>query len=178
MTGSRAYPHSTADLIPTHCIRNTEVVSNQVPIAWVALRPLRSILWMIVRLAGAKSQHVATKAQMLLALDYMQPQVFDWCDGVVRRVRAELTACKTRTQREFGYGTLVVSFLLERILLMRPRIVTMPLLPRTGEAPICHCFDDGFFDWLDSQIIMIEDYPYAGMNFTSDLELVLPLGTQ
>ena len=47
---------------------------------------------MIVRLAGAKSQHVATKAQMLLALDCMKPQVFDWCDGVVRRVRAELTA--------------------------------------------------------------------------------------
>ena len=25
---------------------------------------------------------------------------------------------------------------------------------------------------------MIEDYPYAGMNFTGDLELVLPPGTQ
>ena len=82
---------------------------------------------MIVRLAGAKSQHVATKAQMLLALDCMQPQVFDWCDGVVRWVRAELTACKTHTQREFGYGTLIVSFLLEWIPLMRPRIVTAPL---------------------------------------------------
>lgn len=31
---------------------------------------------------------------------------------------------------------------------------------------------------MDSQIIMIEDYPYAGMNFTGDLELVLPPGTQ
>jgi len=52
-------------------------VSNRIPIAQVTLRPLRSILWMIVRLAGAKSQHVATKAQMLLALDCMQPQVFN-----------------------------------------------------------------------------------------------------
>ena len=25
---------------------------------------------------------------------------------------------------------------------------------------------------------MIEDYPYVGMNFTGDLELVLPPGTQ
>ena len=100
---------------------------------------------------------------MLLALDRMQPQVFDWCDGVVRRVRAELTTCKTCTQREFGYGTLIVSFLLEQIPLMRPRIVTTPLgpheprqaqwaalLPRTGEGPVRHYFDDGFFDWLNS----------------------------
>ena len=84
---------------------------------------------MIVHLVGAKSQHVATKAQMLLALDCMQPQVFDWCDGVVCQVRAELTACKTCTQREFGYGTLIVSFLLDRVPLMRPRIITVPLGP-------------------------------------------------
>ena len=155
LTGSKADPRSTADLIRAHCIRDTQAVSNWALIAQVALRPLRSILWMIVRLAGAKSQHVATKAQVLLALDYMQPQVFDWCDGVIRRVRAELTACKTRTQREFGYGTLVVSFLLERVKLMRPRIITVPvglrkprqaqwatLLSRTGEGPVSDCFDD------------------------------------
>ena len=100
---------------------------------------------------------MATMAHMLLALDYMQPQVFDWCDGVVRRVRAELTACKTHTQKEFGYGTLIVSLLLEWVPLMRPRIVTAPLGPCeprqarwaallrwTGEGPIRHCFDDGF----------------------------------
>ena len=68
---------------------------------------------MIVCLVGAKSQHVATKAQMLLDLDCMQPQIFYWCDGVVRRVRAELTTCKTYTQQDFGYDTLIVSFLLE-----------------------------------------------------------------
>ena len=70
-TGSRVDPRSTADFILTHCIRNAEVVSNGVPIAWVGLRPLRFILWMIVCLVGAKSQHVATKAQMLVALDCM-----------------------------------------------------------------------------------------------------------
>ena len=165
-------------------------VSNQIPTARVNLIPLQSILWIIVRLPGAKSQHVATKAQVLLALDCMQPQVFDWCDRVVRRVQAKLTGCKTCTQRDFGYGTLIVSFLLEQIPLMRPGIVTTPLGPReprqarwaafllrTREGPVCHCFDDGFFAWLNSQIIMIEDYPYAGMNFTGNPELVFPPGT-
>ena len=129
LTGSRADPRSTTNLIRAHCIHDTQAVRNRIPITLVTLRPLRSILWMIIHLAGAKSQHVATKAQVLLALDCMQPQVFDWCDRVVCRVRAELTACKTRTQREFGYGTMIVSFLLEQIPLMRPRIVTAPLGP-------------------------------------------------
>ena len=70
-------------------------VSNQVPITRVEVRPLRSLLWKIVLLAGAKSQHVATKAQVLLVLDCMQLQVFDLCEGVVRWVREELTTCKT-----------------------------------------------------------------------------------
>ena len=68
---------------------------------------------MTVRLVGAKSQHMATKAKVLLALDCMQPQVFDWYEGVVCRVRAELTVCKNQTKREFGYGTVIVSFILE-----------------------------------------------------------------
>ena len=77
LTGSKADPRSTTDLIRVHCICDTQAMRNRVPIAQVDLRPLRSILWMIVRLVGAKSQHVATKAEMLLALDCMQPQVFD-----------------------------------------------------------------------------------------------------
>ena len=84
LKGSRVDPRTTVDLILTHCIHNTEAVSNRVPIAWVASRPVRSLLWMIFFLVGAKSQHVATKVQLLLALDYMKPQVFDWCEGVVR----------------------------------------------------------------------------------------------
>ena len=71
MTGSKVDPCTTVDLIHTHCINNTAGVSNRVPIARVAVRPLRSLLWMIVRFAGAKSQHMATKAQVFLALDCM-----------------------------------------------------------------------------------------------------------
>ena len=52
------------------------------------------------------------------------------------------------------------------------------LIPRTGEGTICHCFNEGFFEWLEDQIIMIEYYAYGGMNYTGDPELVLPPDTQ
>jgi len=40
-------------------------------------------------------------------------------------------------------------------------------IPRTA-------FDDDFFSWWDQQIIAIDDYPYAGLDFRGDPDLVLP----
>ena len=37
---------------------------------------------------------------------------------------------------------------------------------------------DPFFQWLRDQILMVEDYAYAGTNFSGDLDLPLPLGGQ
>lgn len=35
-------------------------------------------------------------------------------------------------------------------------------------------FDDEFFTWWDQKIIAVDDYPYAGMDFGGDPDLVLP----
>lgn len=35
-------------------------------------------------------------------------------------------------------------------------------------------FDDEFFTQWDQQIIAVNDYPYANMDFRGDLDLVLP----
>ena len=40
-------------------------------------------------------------------------------------------------------------------------------VPRTN-------FYDEFFAWWDQQIIAVDDYPYASMDFQGDPELVLP----
>ena len=39
-------------------------------------------------------------------------------------------------------------------------------------------FSDLFFRWLRDQILMVEDYAYAGIDFSSDLDLPLPPGGQ
>ena len=38
-------------------------------------------------------------------------------------------------------------------------------------------WDDEFFLWWGEQIIAVDDYPYAGMDFRGDPDLVLPPGT-
>jgi len=42
-----------------------------------------------------------------------------------------------------------------------------------GEVPI-NTFDDEFFSWWEQEVIAVEDYPYASMDFRGDQDLVLP----
>ena len=39
-------------------------------------------------------------------------------------------------------------------------------------------FGDPFFRWLRDQLLMVEDYAYARIDFNGDLDLPLPLGGQ
>jgi hypothetical protein len=42
-----------------------------------------------------------------------------------------------------------------------------------GERTI-KAFDDNFFAWLSSEISVIEDYPYVGIDFSRDPEILVP----
>jgi hypothetical protein len=49
------------------------------------------------------------------------------------------------------------------------------LMKRLGGGDVPRtAFDDDFFSWWDQQIIAIDDYPYAGLDFRGDPDLVLP----
>jgi hypothetical protein len=39
-------------------------------------------------------------------------------------------------------------------------------------------YDDLFFDWLQGQVLMVEDYEYAGLDFHEDPDLALPEDAQ
>ena len=39
-------------------------------------------------------------------------------------------------------------------------------------------YNDVFFDWLRSQLMMVDDYAYTGFDFRGDPDLVLPEGFQ
>ena len=49
--------------------------------------------------------------------------------------------------------------------------------PCTRGGPIRHFFDEDFFQWLHSQIVIFDDYAYEGMDFTGSPDLMLPPGT-
>jgi hypothetical protein len=39
-------------------------------------------------------------------------------------------------------------------------------------------YDNIFFDWLQNQMLMVDDYAYAGLDFRGDPDLALPEDTQ
>ena len=49
-------------------------------------------------------------------------------------------------------------------------------MARTGAGRGRVKFGDPFFRWLRDQMLMVEDYAYAGTDFTGDPDLPLPPG--
>lgn len=54
-------------------------------------------------------------------------------------------------------------------------------------ALMAHHLDEGsevvrfpleYFCWLNNQLFVIQDFPYAGMDYHGDLDMTLPLGEQ
>lgn len=44
---------------------------------------------------------------------------------------------------------------------------------RGGDGPTIWYTPD-FFKWMENKIIMIEDFPYTGMDYTGDLDMPFP----
>jgi hypothetical protein len=51
------------------------------------------------------------------------------------------------------------------------------LMARHVAGPIVK-YDDIFFDWLQNQMLMVDDYAYAGLDFRGDPDLALPEDAQ
>ena len=48
------------------------------------------------------------------------------------------------------------------------------MLLRLGGGTAPNAFDATFFHWWSEQIPVVEDYPYAGIDYREDYDLVLP----
>jgi hypothetical protein len=51
------------------------------------------------------------------------------------------------------------------------------IMARHVAGPIIK-YDDTFFDWLQPQMLMVDDYAYAGMDFQGDPDLAFPEDAQ
>lgn len=98
---------------------------------------------------------------------------------------------KSGKTNNFSYGLILITFNLERISLMQPQHVTLsldgprdPWMQRWVELMARHVgqssitFSIAFFSWLHRKHIVIEEHPYAGMDFRGDPDLRLLVGAQ
>jgi hypothetical protein len=189
MSGQRSDVEHTMDhYIRLFCAAGTQKKAGRAPIPAVTDIVLQTILLTITRAFGSLGAHAATKAQMAYAVECLEPRVFNWCEGLRANLFSQLTSCRTGRQSQFGYGSILVAIFLERVPLLQPQIalpVRAPTEPRLvlwaslaerlrGVQTLR--FDAQFLAWLDRQRLFVEDFPYAGTDFTGDAELALPPG--
>jgi hypothetical protein len=173
-----------------HCVPEAERSKGKVAIWGVRDLTLRTILFTIAHMAGSVAPHMALQSYFQYAIECTEPRVFNWADAVLRSMKRQLTKCRRGNLKQFGYGSLLVSFFLERVPLLRlqvewglpaptdPRMLRWcQLMARHVAGPIIK-YNDAFFDWLRPQMLMVDDYAYAGLDFRGDPDLALPEGAQ
>jgi hypothetical protein len=188
LSGQRAVPVPVEEYVANHCIPGSRLVGGRIVIKDVRDLPLRSILFSITNLVGSTSTHLASRSQMAYALQCVEPTLFNWSTTFLHNVKDQILRCRMGQQKQFGYGSFLVSFFLERIPQMQPQI-TLAVRP-IGEPRMEHWtslsprlgtdsefkFTGDFFAWLRHQLIVIEDFPYTGVDFWGSMDLVLPDG--
>ena len=96
-----------------------------IEIKYISRRELMVIAFTVTRICSAAALHIATRSQMRMAIDCFRGTIFNWCDAVLANVKGQLTKAKSGQLKTFGYGALVVSFGLERVLMLVPQHLTV-----------------------------------------------------
>ena len=87
------------------------------------------VVYIIGKLAGTRSAHLTMRSHMLYAIECMAPTVFNWCEGMLASLKEQLNKCKRGTLKLFGYGAVVVSFILQWMPHMRAQVNVRRLDP-------------------------------------------------
>jgi hypothetical protein len=66
-------------------------------------------------MVGSAAPHMDLQSHFQYALECMEPRVFNWCEGVLKNMKKQLTKCGSGGLKQFGYVSILVSFILERV---------------------------------------------------------------
>ena len=103
-------------------------------------------------------------------------------------MRKQLSNYKRGRQNFFGYSNILVAFFFERVPGLSPTIpfpVRSPRQPRLsrwgeiflrqgGGGSVQSIYNDDFYFWWERQLPALEQFPYLGLDFRGDINLVLP----
>lgn len=123
--------------------------------------PLRTIIFTIVKVAGSVTLHLVNISYMQYALECLEPTVFNWCEAILYLTKEQMTKVKSGKMKNFSYGSILITFTLERIPLIQPQHVTLgvagpkdPQMQRWVELMARHVgqssitFSTALFSWL------------------------------
>ena len=100
---------------------------NKIPIKNVMDILLNTILFTMHRVEWSLAIHQDSWEHMIYSLECMDPTVFKWEKGLLVALKDQLTKCHKGDLKQFGYESIIVSFFLERVPLLRPQVAITEL---------------------------------------------------
>lgn len=173
LIGGRSGGEAMKYYIATSCRPQAQPTTDgKINIKDVTKSPLRTILFMITRLAGSSTLHVACRSYMQYGVECLEPTIFNQSKGVLVNMKEHLTKEREGKLKNLSYGSILVSFSLERVPLLQPQQIilepidlTAPQMRRLIDHMDQHVgpseikFSPTFFGWMRRQFIIINDYP-------------------
>jgi hypothetical protein len=102
-------------------------------------------------------------------------------------MKSQLTDCKHGRKINFEFASILCIFFFERVPSLSPRVEIIPRGPydptmsrwtkvmrRLGGGRVPTPYIDDFFFWWCRQVIAIDKYPYAEIDYRGDLYIPLP----
>lgn len=74
---------------------------------------LRLVLFMVTKVEGSQAQNEAKKTHLRLALECLNPTMYNWADAVTINMKRQLTKCCRKEAKQFGYGSILIPHMLE-----------------------------------------------------------------
>ena len=150
----------------------------------------RCIAAMIVRVYGSRVTHRISGGELIVMERVVVGRDrFAWGVTLHARMIMQLDRCQSTGAREFAFGSILVAFFLERVSMLHPRVllealgVREPRLRQWAQILVHHGSGEGghYFTEEAAQIWrqmpqFILQFPYAGVDFREDPNMVLPLG--
>ena len=63
--------------------------------------------------AGSQAEHETNKSKFLYAIDYTTPMIFNWEEAMKMNIKCQLSKAKVGNLKQFGFGSMLVTFFLE-----------------------------------------------------------------
>jgi hypothetical protein len=150
----------------------------------------RCVASMVVRIYGSTAPHRISGGElMLVERVVVGRERFAWGLALHARMVAQLDRCRSTGRGEFTFASILVAFFLERVPALRPRVVLevpavrhprlrrwAEILVRGGGGEGGHYFSEEAAQiWRQTPQFILR-FPYAGVDFRRDPDMVLPPG--
>jgi hypothetical protein len=178
-----------SDIGQRYCLGRDFMSGTVVSISAIDSLAHHCIAAMIVQVYGSLATQWISGVQLLVLERVLASERFAWGMTLHTRMVAQLDHCRSTGGGEFSFGSILVAWFLERVPMLCPRILLEmsgtreSLLKWCSIVLLLHGGGEGghLFSAEAAQVWrqmpkMILRYPYAGVDFRGDLDMVLPPG--